>query len=687
MKEDICVKKRLLTLFILIIFTIIMVNLVQAVTTCGTDTYTQSGSSIMKTIQGDTNTYNMGSGDVSSIFCNPIGYDAYWKTGSFIYKSIHGSNSQNGLGSSSQHSFLFKNCGSDTYWYTGSRLAKSRSGQTNYHTLSSESSLVMSGLQCGEGKDAYWFSEGYYIGKSVANSQNYNRFYYGAIGTQRIQNCGCDTYWSATGYTNAMKSLSGSSNAITLNRWRSTGNPVICSAGGDGYSTKDKTGPFTVLKSVQGSTSFVEFPTNMYSLSFTCNNNRTYWQYQLTGSNNYRYSIDRTTTQNPTLSQPIGTCTYSTPIICNNEPLNCLGTEPIGDNIIKGPNFYQYSGSTLSWTESSSASISTPCKFKCPTGYIYLNEECVMQQHTLTLTKVGGASSGSITITPGTNCGTSCTTQSNIYDHGTSVTLTANAASGYIFSSWGGACSGTSSSCSVSMIQDRSVTANFASDCVSESDNEFCNRHNRECESYTANDNCGISRTVNCGSCSSGYTCSNGVCVESASCSTPEPSGEGIWTNIGSPTEADQEWNFYSDTSPIGDCAWGCEEEYYREGDNCLKGCIDDGTLYNQGYIMECYDGPLPLYFGAPHRCLMGEKVCQSDGTWSNCENWIGPEEESISQNNCGDGIDNDCTGEWDWDTQVWENGSPVSPQQLKISKGSPYCPIEIRSIKVGSIE
>ncbi len=47
--------------------------------------------------------------------------------------------------------------------------------------------------------------------------------------------------------------------------------------------------------------------------------------------------------------------------------------------------------------------------------------------------------------------------------------------------------------------------------CMPESDNLFCSRNGKSCESFTGKDNCGKSRTVNCGTCSYG-TCTNNVC-------------------------------------------------------------------------------------------------------------------------------------------------------------------------------
>jgi hypothetical protein len=59
---------------------------------------------------------------------------------------------------------------------------------------------------------------------------------------------------------------------------------------------------------------------------------------------------------------------------------------------------------------------------------------------------------------PGINCGTICAFD---YNNGTSVTLTAIPDSGSSFSSWGGACSGTNNTCTISMNQAQNVTAAF----------------------------------------------------------------------------------------------------------------------------------------------------------------------------------------------------------------------------------
>lgn len=76
---------------------------------------------------------------------------------------------------------------------------------------------------------------------------------------------------------------------------------------------------------------------------------------------------------------------------------------------------------------------------------------------TLTVAKAG-TGSGTVTSSPaGINCGSSCAAN---YSSGTSVSLTATAASGSTFTGWNGACSGTGA-CTTSMTAARAVTATF----------------------------------------------------------------------------------------------------------------------------------------------------------------------------------------------------------------------------------
>lgn len=70
--------------------------------------------------------------------------------------------------------------------------------------------------------------------------------------------------------------------------------------------------------------------------------------------------------------------------------------------------------------------------------------------YTLT-TSVSPSGSGSVSPSSGT------------YDEGTSVTLTASAASGYVFDHWSGDASGTSSTTTITMSSNKSVAAHFTS--------------------------------------------------------------------------------------------------------------------------------------------------------------------------------------------------------------------------------
>ena len=77
----------------------------------------------------------------------------------------------------------------------------------------------------------------------------------------------------------------------------------------------------------------------------------------------------------------------------------------------------------------------------------------------LTVTKAG-TGAGTVTSSPaGISCGATCSAN---YASGTSVTLTAAAASGSTFAGWSGACTGTGA-CTVSMTAARAVTATFNS--------------------------------------------------------------------------------------------------------------------------------------------------------------------------------------------------------------------------------
>src|SRR4051794_3721866 len=78
---------------------------------------------------------------------------------------------------------------------------------------------------------------------------------------------------------------------------------------------------------------------------------------------------------------------------------------------------------------------------------------------TRTLT-VSVSGSGKVTAT-GIDCGNGASDCTESYTDGTQVTLTASPVSGATFSGWGGACSGSASTCGVTMNGDKSVSATF----------------------------------------------------------------------------------------------------------------------------------------------------------------------------------------------------------------------------------
>jgi hypothetical protein len=78
---------------------------------------------------------------------------------------------------------------------------------------------------------------------------------------------------------------------------------------------------------------------------------------------------------------------------------------------------------------------------------------------TTALLKISIGATGTVTSDPaGINCGSACQAS---YPKGTAVTLTATPPAGKTFASWSGACSGTATTCTVTMNADASVKALF----------------------------------------------------------------------------------------------------------------------------------------------------------------------------------------------------------------------------------
>lgn len=92
-----------------------------------------------------------------------------------------------------------------------------------------------------------------------------------------------------------------------------------------------------------------------------------------------------------------------------------------------------------------------------PVGATSVTATFTLNQYTLTVTRAGN-SAGTVTSSPaGITCGTDCT---QVFNHGTSVTLTAAGSSGSYFAGWSGACMGIGT-CVVSMNSALTVTATF----------------------------------------------------------------------------------------------------------------------------------------------------------------------------------------------------------------------------------
>ncbi len=110
----------------------------------------------------------------------------------------------------------------------------------------------------------------------------------------------------------------------------------------------------------------------------------------------------------------------------------------------------------------------------CADGEITMNADIActatftsptVPMHMLTITKTGNGS-GRVSSTPGgIDCGAECIEDSQAYDYNESVTLTARADEGSVFSGWSGAGScGAEETCTVTMDQAYTVTASFTLD-------------------------------------------------------------------------------------------------------------------------------------------------------------------------------------------------------------------------------
>jgi RHS repeat-associated protein/uncharacterized repeat protein (TIGR02543 family) len=114
-------------------------------------------------------------------------------------------------------------------------------------------------------------------------------------------------------------------------------------------------------------------------------------------------------------------------------------------------------GSTFDgWTGACTGSAST-CTVTMDQTHTVTARFTLMPE-TLTTTKTGNGSGTIASLQTGIDCGTTC---SALYDWGTSVTLAATPATGSTFTGWSGACTGTDTTCTVTMNQLQAVNADF----------------------------------------------------------------------------------------------------------------------------------------------------------------------------------------------------------------------------------
>lgn len=156
--------------------------------------------------------------------------------------------------------------------------------------------------------------------------------------------------------------------------------------------------------------------------------------------------------------------------------------------------------------------------------------------------------------------------------------------------------------------------------CTPETNAAFCTRLGKSCGSVTANDNCGVSRTYNCGICSGGKTCSNGVCTggttscipngDSRYCYTDASCCSGYCRDATSHCEAAPD-----DTNPT--CTPSCTGKVC--GDN---GC--SGSCGSCSGTQSCSNGQ------CVSSCPTGQTKCDDGVCRDNCD---------IVPTDCGDGV------------------------------------------------
>jgi uncharacterized repeat protein (TIGR02543 family) len=260
---------------------------------------------------------------------------------------------------------------------------------------------------------------------------------------------------AATKYTLTVSTTAtgtGVSGSVTSN----TGG-INCTSGGAGCSAEFSKDASVTLTAKPGSNSKLDkwgsdcssAGTNA-SCTLTMNANKNATAAFITASTPTQYKL--------TVTKPANGTITGTGINCGVSTSDCEETFTAATNVAltaTAATGYQFS----SWTGCSSTTSSCTVNVNGNPTTVSAAFAVIPPSGQFALTVTNGGN-GKITSSPaGIDCGTTCSAP---FNSGTQVTLTATPDSGYQFTGWSGACSGTAT-CTVTVDAAKSVTANFAS--------------------------------------------------------------------------------------------------------------------------------------------------------------------------------------------------------------------------------